>query len=215
MVAIDDALIKRIRANAANERRTLEVADDAIKGLRCRASYGGSVGFYLLYRPRGERRMKRVLIGKYPEMKISEARRKATTLKGEVSAGGDPVQRQKEEREARRQQEADLEDHLRALASRMTVRQLAGRFLHEKRKLRWHGRYQQILNYNLLEPKLAEMKLGIADKALEDFTDKNADFKGGHTLFDQDLHCEPDVIYPVDAQKNIRQIRIRSFQHAQ
>lgn len=166
MPEITDNLIKKLKADAASERRTLEITDTVCKGLRVRVSYGGSVGFYILYRPRGEKTVKRFMLGKYPGVGIAEARRLARGKLGDVSKGGDPVD---EQRAAVAEKQRAFEE-AKALAGRLTVRQLAERFLHEKRALRWLPRYRSMLGYNLLDPKLPELQLGIADKAAADLS---------------------------------------------
>ena len=175
MPEITDALIKQLRADAASSGRTLEVTDTGCKGLRVRVSYGGATGFYILYRPRGEGKVKRLMLGKYPGVGIAEARRIARGKIGDVSKGGDPLEEQRAARQEKHLAAADAEREALAIAGRMTVRQLVERFLHEKRDLRWLPRYRSMLDYNMLAPKLPELQLGIADKAVDDLTGDDID----------------------------------------
>lgn len=176
---ITDSEIRKLKvkaeATASDERRTLEVSDDACKGLRVRASYGGSVGFYLIYRPRGERKVKRLLLGKYPAIGIAEARRRARAKMGEVADGRDPIIEKEQAEAAAAQAAAEASAEATRLASRPTVRAVADWFLHEKRNLRWVHKYRSMLEFNLLSPKLDELKLGLGDKAADDLTAADID----------------------------------------
>lgn len=169
------ALKAEATATATGERRTLELTDAACKGLRVRASYGGAVSFYLIYRPRGERKVKRLLIGKYPSCGLAEARRRVKSKAGEIADGQDPIEIKKASAADAKRKSETLEAEARALASRLTVEQIADRFLHEKRDLRWERRYRQMLEYNLLNPPLSEMQFGIGGKAAEDLTSADID----------------------------------------
>ena len=98
---LNDTIIKQAKATAAASRTMIEIGDGACKGLRLRASYGGAVAWYLLYNPRGERKTKRVLVGKYPTVGISEARRRALVLRDEIADGADPAERKRTEAAAK------------------------------------------------------------------------------------------------------------------
>lgn len=179
MQEITDKDIRQLKAEAvataAGERRTLELTDAACKGLRVRASYGGAVSFYLIYRPRGERKVKRLLIGKYPSIGLAEARRRVKARVGEIADGRDPIEMKRAAAVEADKKAAALEAEARALASRLTVQQIADRFLHEKRDLRWEPRYRQMLEYNLLNPPLPDMQFGIGAKAADDLTSADID----------------------------------------
>lgn len=177
MAEFTEAMIAKTKARAQQERRTIEISDKASKGgskavpgLRMRASYGGSASFFLIYRSRVDGRSKRMLIGKHPGMTISDARKRAIALRGEIAQGHDPIEDQREQWASRERKRLEAEEEARALAERMTVRELAERFLSAKAELRWEKRYRQMLTYNLIDPPLEEMQFGIGDKAADDLT---------------------------------------------
>lgn len=179
MQEITDRDIRELKAaavaTATGERRTLELADRICKGLRVRASYGGSVAFYLIYRPRGERKLKRLLLGKYPSIGIAEARRRGKAQGGKVADGIDPIAQKKAEAAEAKRKAEDAAATAAAIASRITVEKVADKFLHEKRHLRWEPRYRSMLEFNLTKPKLPEMQLGLASKAADDLTAADID----------------------------------------
>lgn len=172
---MNDRQIAVLRDEAKQTGEAIEASDTEVKGLRVRVQPSGGVTFSLMYRPRGEHALKRITVGKYPLVKLAEARRKALVLKGEVGSGGDPVQRERDERETRKAAAAEAARLAAEHAGRMTVRQMAEAFLIEKSQLRWAKRYRQLLEFNFLDPTLPSLRLGLAEKAADDLTDIDLD----------------------------------------
>ena len=100
----------------------------------------------------------------------SEARKQATAFRGSLAQGGDPAQQQSAQRAELQRKRKQADDEALALAKRLTVRAVAERFLQAKADLSWAKRYEQMLTYNRIEPRLPEMQFGIADKATDDLT---------------------------------------------
>jgi integrase len=82
---LTDLLIKRLKPPKPGATKQVTYFDDQQKGLGIRVSVGGTKSFIVMY---GKRRKLRTL-GRYPTLKLAEARRKAKQLLGEVVATRD------------------------------------------------------------------------------------------------------------------------------
>ncbi len=78
-----------------NTRRT-EYLDTAVPGLTLRVSSRGVKSWTLVYRHRG--RQRRLTLGRFPDLSLREARRRAITERGRISAGVDPATVKRHER---------------------------------------------------------------------------------------------------------------------
>jgi integrase len=78
----------------------LELWDDHTRGLCLRVFPSGKASWTYRYRPRDGGGRKRVGLGEYPSVGLSEARRRADRLRGEVSGGADPAAERRAQREA-------------------------------------------------------------------------------------------------------------------
>lgn len=78
-------------AKATSGRKT-DYFDATVKGLCLRASAGGARAFYLVYSRPGDGKARAWLkLGRYPELKLSEARQRARDGRVDIGAGGDPA----------------------------------------------------------------------------------------------------------------------------
>src|SRR5215475_10221621 len=75
-------------------------------GIRVKPS--GVATFIIQYRPKGSPKSRRIKVGRWPRMKVEPARRAAAIKLREVDAGGDPVERERQEREARNAARANI-----------------------------------------------------------------------------------------------------------
>lgn len=98
--SLSPSAIEKLQDQAKAVGRSIEMTDKgstrSVPGLRLRVTPHDSASFYLLYKPKGTAKLKRLMIGKYPHMTVSDARKAASINKGEVSAGGDPLLRLKQ-----------------------------------------------------------------------------------------------------------------------
>lgn len=77
-------------AKADGGRKT-DFFDKTVRGLCLRASAGGAKAFYLVYTKPGDVKRAWLRLGRYPELKLVEARQRARDGRGEVGEGTDPV----------------------------------------------------------------------------------------------------------------------------
>jgi integrase len=78
------------------QAKRYEVFDAMVPGLAIRVSRSGRKTFTLYYRHR--RRMRRVGLGRYPDVLLEKARKIATQQRGRIFDGADPAKEKKEER---------------------------------------------------------------------------------------------------------------------
>jgi len=64
--------------------------DDRLRTFGVRVAPSGTKSWFVLYTPRGQRRKRRLVLGRYPEMGLSEARMRAGNAIDVVRHGGDP-----------------------------------------------------------------------------------------------------------------------------
>ena len=81
-----DTMLKNVAAPATGR---VEIWDRRIPGFGLRVSSSGTKTFILVYRHRG--RPRRLTLGRYPFMKLAEARHAASDALNKVSAGADPA----------------------------------------------------------------------------------------------------------------------------
>ena len=157
------------------EQRRSEVADGVVPGLRARITLTGSATFFVEYRIAGKKR--RFTVGEFPAMDLSEIRAKASVVRGEIISGGDPWQRQEDERLAQVQARQEAARLSTDIANRKTVAEVAEAFvrLKEAEKIRHAGKYGRMLEYNLTKPTLSAMKLDLSDKPIAEFTADDID----------------------------------------
>jgi integrase len=97
VVAFTDRSIKALRAGPARVDYMASGKGEP-EGFGLRVYPTGARTFFVRYRVGGGRRLRRFIIGSYPEMYLETARAKARALVGQVASGDDP----QEERKARR-----------------------------------------------------------------------------------------------------------------
>ena len=85
---LTDLTIRRLSAVDADR---LEIWDARVPGLGVRVSKSGTKTFVLMFRHRGLKR--RMTLGRYPQLTLSDARDKAINALREVTAGSDPILR--------------------------------------------------------------------------------------------------------------------------
>ena len=160
---------------AKAEQRRIELADGVVPGLRARCTLAGKATFFIEYRAAGKKR--RVTVGEFPAMDLSNIRAKASVVRGEIKSGGDPWQRQEDARLAQVQARKEAEQASADLADRKTVAEVAEAFvrLKEADKIRHAGKYRRMLEYNLTKPTLPAMKLGLGDKPIAEFSADDID----------------------------------------
>ncbi|MGQ0673859.1 MAG: tyrosine-type recombinase/integrase [Hyphomicrobium sp.] len=107
-----DLTIRNLKARGGTR---VEAWDDKIAGLGIRVSPTGTKSFVLLYRLNG--RQKRMTLGRYPLLCLSDARKRATEVLCKLSQGADP---QAEKAEARTYPRFDetLDDFVRLYCNR-------------------------------------------------------------------------------------------------
>lgn len=87
-VSLTDAKIKNLKPS---QDKQYEIWDEKISGFGCRVSSKGSRSFVLIYRLNG--RSRRLTLGQYPSLSLSEARKLAQKAKSEVVHGIDPAEK--------------------------------------------------------------------------------------------------------------------------
>jgi integrase len=87
--ALTDALVRSLKPDP---ERQFEVWDARISGFGLRVSPSGTKSFVLLLRQQG--RLRRLTLGRYPDLSLAEARSKAFEAKGMAASGLDPKPRQ-------------------------------------------------------------------------------------------------------------------------
>ena len=71
--------------------RKTDYFDTTVKGLCLRASAGGAASFFLVFTKPGDGGRAWLKLGRYPELKLAEARKKARDARAEVGEGIDPL----------------------------------------------------------------------------------------------------------------------------
>ena len=129
-----------IRKLALGTGERVEIWDSKIPGFGVRASGRGTKSFILVYRHRG--RPRRLTLGRYPTLSLSDARRKALAALKTVSDGGDPSAIKEAGRNSFRFDDAiaafvaeHCQRHNRAVTAKETERVLRQRFVR-----RWASR---------------------------------------------------------------------------
>ena len=89
-----------------------ELSDTRCKGLELRVTSGGARSWSFRFRDPRSGRVTRATIGSYPEVSLADARERANGLRRSVSAGFNPVE------EKRREREASKSNTFRALSER-------------------------------------------------------------------------------------------------
>ncbi len=87
-VSLTDAKIKNLKPS---QDKQYEIWDEKISGFGCRVSPKGSRSFVLVYRLNG--RSRRLTLGQYPSLSLSEARKLAQKAKSEIVHGIDPAEK--------------------------------------------------------------------------------------------------------------------------
>ena len=90
MLTVKIATVANAEAARANPARQIEYPDAKVRGLALRVTPAGGKSWTLRYRTL-EGRQRRMSLGGYPEVGLSEARRQAHARLGEVAGGGDPA----------------------------------------------------------------------------------------------------------------------------
>lgn len=78
----------------------VEYWDEEMKGLGLRVSASGRRTWVLMYRVRGDTRLRRATLGTYPTLSLADARDQARSDLREAAKGNDPASKRKAERDA-------------------------------------------------------------------------------------------------------------------
>jgi Arm DNA-binding domain len=78
------------------QRKRYEVFDTIVPGFAIRVTPAGHKSFTLYYRHHG--RIRRVGLGRYPDILLADARKAATQHRGRIFDGADPAEEKKAER---------------------------------------------------------------------------------------------------------------------
>jgi hypothetical protein len=89
------SLILRYLDQLTPQRTRFEVFDTLAPGLAIRVSPSGHKSFTLYYRHHG--RLRRVGLGRYPDVLLADAWKTATQHRGRIFDGADPAEEQKVE----------------------------------------------------------------------------------------------------------------------
>ena len=118
--ALTDALVRNIAPPTTGR---IEVADLREAGLSFRVTANGARSWCFRFRDPRTGKTTRATIGRYPDVPLGKARKRADAMRKEVSDGHNPVQRKRHERET---------------AASKTFQALADRYLdeHARRKKR-------------------------------------------------------------------------------
>ena len=104
--------------------------DDVVRGLALRVTDSGHKSWIVMRRVRGEKRLTRITIGRFPDMPLDRARQEARPKVEDMDAGVNPlVQRKAEELEAERQSTARFETALERYLERVGDKLRSGREL--------------------------------------------------------------------------------------
>src|SRR5215831_4043517 len=72
--ALSDRFLRSlVRPNSKDQ----EIWDPSLRGFGCRARKTGVVSFFVMRRPRGQRKLVRLTLGSYPTLGLAEARARA------------------------------------------------------------------------------------------------------------------------------------------
>ncbi len=93
-IPLTDAKIKNLKPR---HDKQYEIWDEKISGFGCRVSPKGSRSFVLVYRING--RTRRLTLGQYPSLSLSEARKLAQKAKSDIVQGIDPAEKKKSKKE--------------------------------------------------------------------------------------------------------------------
>src|SRR5215471_187105 len=93
---LTDRAIKSLPLPASGNEITF---DTLVKGLGVRVTAAGARSFILTYR-RKDGLQRRTTIGAFPDWTVAAAREEAKRLKRDIDGGGDPVGKERAEREA-------------------------------------------------------------------------------------------------------------------
>lgn len=148
-VPLTDLQIRKLVAEAPER---IEVWDARLPGFGIRVSAAGTKSFILLYRHKG--RARRITLGRYPVLSLSDARGRAREALAEVARGEDPQSQKVVDRAGSRFDEAVrvfvrtyCQQHNRQSTRRETQRLLEARFVR-----RWRARdVREISKANVLE----------------------------------------------------------------
>ena len=154
--ALTDAEVRGLQASPGQR---LVLYDAKARGLCLRVT-PRTKSWSFIYRPQGSARQRRFTIGDYPAWSLSDARKKALSLRQAVQDGRDPVAERKERREA------------------LTVAAMVDRFIVKaKGKLRSWNSYDKLFRRNVVpvigdrpagqvtRAEIANMLDGIAERA--------------------------------------------------
>ncbi len=78
-------------AKAAKGQKKADFFDLTVKGLCLRVSAGGAKAFFLVYTKPGTKDRAWLKLGRYPELKLADARQRARDGRGKIGEGNDPI----------------------------------------------------------------------------------------------------------------------------
>jgi integrase len=147
-----------VNALRPKERR-YSVYDEKADGLELRVSSTGRKTWACVYRLPGQKTVRRLTLGTYPEMSLRKARRSCAQAKRDLAGGLNPVETQRSPR-----------------ADDPTVGDAISAFLADRTNLRSHGEYRRILS-RYVPPELKRRSIGTIGR--RDVKDLMEDVKSG------------------------------------
>ena len=84
---LTDTYLRNLKPSGSKQ---VEIFDTQVTGLSVRHSPGGKIAFCLQYRMDGKKN-RRLTLGRYPQMSLSEARTAASQARQTIQTGNDPA----------------------------------------------------------------------------------------------------------------------------
>ncbi len=150
-----------IRKLAVRTGERVEIWDSKIPGFGMRASSKGTKSFILVYRHRG--RARRLTLGRYPTLSLSDARRKAMDALKTVSDGNDPVA----DKATSRRDTQRFEDAVTAFVNQYCLRQNRASTAKETERVLRHRFVRRWANRDIREVSKQEV-LAVIDGIIAD-----------------------------------------------
>jgi integrase len=119
--ALSDRLLRSL---ARTHERPVEIWDQLLPGFGCRASQQGTVAFFVMRRPYGQKKLVRLTLGRYPTLGLSDAREQARDVLRALQGGIDPREKAAE---ARRRAAAEQASTFAAVAEVFIARHVASK----------------------------------------------------------------------------------------
>src|SRR5579872_6779272 len=98
MMRLTKLVIDKLPIPASDNGKTAQKRyyDDTLKGFGVRVTSGGTKAFYV--EKLVGNKLRRITIGRYPELTVEQARKEAQNMLGKIATGIDPIAERKERR---------------------------------------------------------------------------------------------------------------------